>query len=717
MSDFQVIPAIELRGGMALRYESVGMGTRANRVEPLGFARKFIDAGAKTIHIYNLDGPFIVSQAEHSGSVLAGAERNLTVVGEMAKTFEETVQLSGGIRDIEFTVQILQLLNGGRIEELRMKHTLDAIRTLGRFNILKGFESFALTRNYEFLRRVEHRLQIEGGQQRHALPQTAPELDDLARRLGYASGKAFMNVYRERTQENRDILNRFVTIETPLKLWLSDLLNPYSDGRDGIRYLADAGFLEPERVRKELLSMSVGPEERPHSIHVRKKFATIAPSFITALTAVPDPDSTVTRLERVLARMRAPGAIYDILNQNNTLINHLVLLASNSEYLTDILMRDPGLFDLLTAGSDLDHGSTRDDLEQQLAGLANAYVPEAALYRLRDAETLRIGMRELFGKATILRIGDELTQLAEVVLCDVLRQAREKVAKRFGPTDCPFAILGLGKLGGFEMGYGSDLDLVFVYDADGAIESGMAPSEYFAAVASTVINLLKERTRFGRLYDVDARLRPDGKKGMLTVSSNRIVEYYLEDAQPWERLALVKVRAIAGHELLKKNIETRLREVAFDYSLTRDTLASIESIRQRIVADANPYDLKHDEGGLAEIEFGVRLLQLWHAADYPDLRRGDAVGALDVMAVNRLISSEDFAALMGAFLLLRKIQNRIRMTHGLSGSSLPESPQARADLARRLDIHGDLLELVTEKKRRVHETYTKILATIPLAQG
>ncbi|MCA8910355.1 MAG: hypothetical protein KDB82_01520 [Planctomycetes bacterium] len=109
MSDFQVIPAIELRGGMALRYESVGMGTRANRVEPLGFARKFIDAGAKTIHIYNLDGPFIVSQAEHSGSVLAGAERNLTVVGEMAKTFEETVQLSGGIRDIESFKVVTQL--------------------------------------------------------------------------------------------------------------------------------------------------------------------------------------------------------------------------------------------------------------------------------------------------------------------------------------------------------------------------------------------------------------------------------------------------------------------------------------------------------------------------------------------------------------------------------------------------------------------------------
>lgn len=615
----------------------------------------------------------------------------------------------GGIRDIEFTVQILQMLNGGRMPDLRTPKTLDAIKALGVRSHLKPLEATALSSNYVFLRQVEHRLQIEGNQQRHVLPDTREELDLLARRLGYSSSDAFMADYRDRADETRGILNRFLSTEGSGNLWTYDLLSPHSDGIDALNRLRQHGFRDPEKARQEFQRLSAGPEQQPYPLHVRQQFAAVAPTLVAALAASGDPDGTLIRLGRILNTLGAPGAIYETLKMNPNFSEYLVTLASNSQYLSEILIRDPGLFDVFGSGDALDVPVSRGDLDEQLAILLRAHDPDAAPYRLRDGEMLRVGLRELLRNVSVVEVGRELTQLAEVCLYWSLERARVDITKRYGPAEGCFAILGMGKLGGREMGYGSDLDLIFVYDSNARTESGMAASQYYAAVAAKTINRLKESTRYGTLYDIDSRLRPDGKKGVLSVSSRRLPEYYCEEAQAWERLALMKVRFVAGDTEFGQQMEQIARDVAFSLPLNAETLAHIDEIRKRIAQGAGPLDVKKGEGGIAELEFTVRLLQLRHAAEFPEMNRADVLGALELLKQKECITSWDYDVLHDAYVLFRRVENRIRMMNGRSASSIPEDPADQADLTRRLGLKSALEDLVKGHKKSVHAIYLTVL--------
>ncbi|MBI4560374.1 MAG: bifunctional [glutamate--ammonia ligase]-adenylyl-L-tyrosine phosphorylase/[glutamate--ammonia-ligase] adenylyltransferase [Candidatus Hydrogenedentes bacterium] len=614
----------------------------------------------------------------------------------------------GGIRDIEFTVQMLQQLNGGRLLDLRTPNTLEALTALGEFGILEPLEASTLSRNYIFMRQVEHRLQIEGSRQRHALPGDPDALDEFARRLGYQNGASFMVEYRDRAEANREILERFLSTEGAGHLWVNDLLNPHSDGTAAVARLATMGFRDPVQARAELIQLHAGTREEPHTLHIREQFRRVAPTLLDALAGCSNPDTTLLRLGQILTKLRAPAAVYDLIRFNPDFASYLATLVSNSQYLSEILIRDPGLFETFGSASALEAPSARQALEEQLAHLTHAYEHEAALYRLRDGETLRVGMREILLDVPVTQIGQELTLLAEVCLADVVEKARTKVAERYGACATPFAVLGLGKLGGMEMGYGSDLDLVFVYDAGSGGGVGVSLTEYFAAVASSVIRTLKEPTRYGLLYDVDARLRPDGNKGMLTISTERLHEYYANEAQPWEQLALVKVRAVAGDAEFARRVENEARELAFSLPLDPENLEQIEEIRKKIVEHASPLDLKKHEGGIAEMEFIVRLLQIRHATDFPELKRADVLGALHLLEQRGLLDADAAHTVRDGYLLFRRIENRIRMMTGRSGSELPEDPEARADLARRLKLDSDPATLVADYRQRVHTIYEEL---------
>lgn len=615
----------------------------------------------------------------------------------------------GGIRDVEFTVQILQLLNGGRFPELRTRSTLEAIRALERYALLKPFDATALISNYTFMRQVEHRLQIEGSQQVHALPEDPKDLDAFARKLGYKSGVSFKADYLDRASETRNILDQFLATEGSGNRWVTDLLNPHSDGDAGIAGLARLGFKDLARAREELIGLSSGSRQRPNSLHVRQQFAAVAPGLLKALSQAIDPDATLMRLSQILANLGAPGSIYDILKYSPDVTAYLVSLVENSQFLAELLTRDPGLFDVFGRPGALDRPSTRDELETQLATFGKAVDPDAAPYRLWAGETLRIGTRDIILNADVIALGQELTLLADVILDYAVNVALAKTRERFGGVSGGFAVFGLGKMGGREIGYGSDLDLVFVYDANAKTDSGMSLIEYFSAAASTVIRILKEPTRYGVLYDVDARLRPDGKKGVLVVSDTRLEEYYRTEAQPWELLALTKVRAVAGDAGFGEAVARRVRDVAFALDLTQETLAHIEEMRAKLAASSAHLNIKKGEGGLAELEFAVRLLQIRHAARHPELKRGDVLGAIEGLESIAALSTGDAKMLREAYLLFRKIENRLRINLGRSVSTLPEDPGAQADLARRLGLEGDLTELIGACTVNVHALYKQTL--------
>lgn len=647
-------------------------------------------------------GFFDDATLEDIRAVKQQAERMIAEKGQSAL---EVKQGRGGIRDIEFTVQMLQLLNGGRLLELRTPNTLEAIGALGRTDCLRPLDARTLASNYTFLRQVEHRLQIEGGQQRHALPPEGPALDEIARRLGYRDGGAFMNTYRDRAHDTRAILDQFLATKGAGHLWVSELLNSRSEAQGAMDRLAELGFADPVRAREEFLLLANGRIEHPYSLRVRQQFAEIAPKLIEALAAAPDPDQVLLTLGRIFAGVHAPASLYDLLRTHPDLCQYLVTLAANSRSLCAALARDPGLLDLLSAPTALRAASTRESLEAEHERLAAAFEGEAALYRLHDGETLRVAMGELIGGRTLAQVGDQLTLLAEVVLRAALNEARAAVEGRFGAAEGAFAILGLGKLGGWEMGYGSDLDLVFVFETPEEAAQTADRAEYYAAVASHALRRLKEPTRHGTLYDVDARLRPDGNKGVLAVSHRRLSEYYLTEAQAWERLALMKVRYVAGDEAFGQEIERNMKKIAFSLKLDRDVLTQVNAIRQRHIEKAAVYDLKHAPGALFDIELTTRFYQLRHAAAHPGLQRGDVFGALDILDARQFIPPASSHALRKAYAALRGILNRLRMMDGSHTTKIPEDTAERTALARRIGIDEDLAAHIHAHFQRVREVY------------
>lgn len=614
----------------------------------------------------------------------------------------------GGIRDVEFTIQMLQLLNGGRIPELRVPHTLDAIVALGERNIITPFEADSLIRNYTFMRQVEHRIQIEGSQQRHALPKDPEALDRLSRRLGYESGAAFMSVYNDRAEETRQILEHYLAAKGRGTLWVADLLDSRSDAEEGLTRLTEAGFKNPTAARDELLVLANGRVEEPHSQHVRQQFAAIAPRFLAALSECRDPDAELVRLGRIIAEINAPATLYSLLQQAEHLPAYLVKVIENSEFLADVLARDPGLFDTLGVAGAIEGSPTRNDLAELLASLSHAYDGDAALYRLRAGEMLRIGMRDLFGLATVSEIGRELTQVAEVCLASAVQKARLATAERLGPASGGFAVLGLGKMGGAELGYGSDLDVIFVYDGSASPESGAAASEYFADVASRVLRRMKDQTEYGILYDVDPRLRPYGKDGPLAVSLERLKEYYENTAEAWERLALMKARAVGGSREFEGKVERVALDAAYSLPLTAENLDRIEEIRIKLRDSVPTGDLKRGEGGIGELEFGVRLLQLRTVEEAPAVRTQRVDDALEALCDAGAIDAATRDALTEIYVFYRRVENRIRLHRGQGGSTLPESPEDQADLARRLAIESDLGKTVAEHRARVHAFYAGV---------
>ncbi len=615
----------------------------------------------------------------------------------------------GGIRDIEFTVQMLQLLNGGHQASLRTTNTLQAIDALGRAAYLSPLEATTLADHYVFLRQVEHQLQLEEGRQCHALPKNKSALNAFARAFGYQNGQAFMNVYQSRAEESRKILEKFLIDKGAGNLWVTELLHRHSDGHTGFEKLTQLGFKDPKKARLELQLLANGPDNASYPIQVRQRFAEIAPTLLEALSTYGNPDSLLLQLSEMLTSMKAPGTLYDLLKYNQTLCRYLVMLVSNSRYLCRILTRDPGLLDIVGTSDALEHQVSREQLEQDLHSLRNAYDPHAALYRLRDAETLRVATQDLVLGMPVAKVGDALSLLADVILESALNQAYESVAKRYGDTDIPLAILGLGKLGGTEMGYGSDMDLIFVYEGGQELENGMAPVEYFSAVASHTIRILKEPTRYGKLYDVDLRLRPDGGKGMLAISHERLENYFLEEARPWERLALMKVRGIAGESGFRGKVEASAKNIAFKRLPSPEELDDIEAIRKKLVYKATTQDLKRAEGGIGSIEFTVRYYQLQHSQCHPELLRGDVFGALDYMLELHLIDKHEGETLRQAYEVLRRIMNRLRMMEGNDVTEIPDSKTAQKALAERLEIQGDIIKVVQEHQIKVHEIYDHLV--------
>jgi glutamate-ammonia-ligase adenylyltransferase len=420
----------------------------------------------------------------------------------------------------------------------------------------------------------------------------------------------------------------------------------------------------------------------------RTNLAKCAPALFEALSRTPDPDLALGQFQRIVDSIGAKSLFYELLGETPSMLNMVVQLAVFSEFLTELLVRHPGMLDELMDSLQTGRARSHDEMAEDLSRLLEGAVdPDIILKSWQAGELLRIGTRDLLHAANLGETFRELTALAEVILEATVHRvwhSRGDPQQAFGGR---FAVIGLGKLGGREMTYGSDLDLIMVHEGGSVAEAGR-----FVYLGQVLMRNISAVTEHGKLYDLDMRLRPMGRNSPLVPSLGRYREYARTSLQFWERLALTRARCVAGDPEFGKQVETFCRNVALglEEAIHDDAMLSPEAARRevahmraRIQESAPRESLKKGHGGLVDIEFIVQTLQVIHGAEHPKVRTTNTYDALHAIHAAGLLSDQTYSKLLDAYRFLRMVESRLRIVHGSSAERLPQQPEQLELLARR----------------------------------
>lgn len=672
-------------------------------------------------------------------------------VDRQGQTSTEVKLGRGGIRDIEFTVQFLQLLHGGRHPELRGTNTLATLRTLKDIGYLSPAEFASLIETYKFLRKLENRLQITHDRQLHVLPSRPEDRELIARSLGYrrsgsrSAGDELLEDYRRQTTRVRDLFNKFFG-----KLFAPDeraspvvdlIMNPDPDEEEIDMLLGRYGFANPPAAYANLRVLADGPPHSPHSSRARTFFSSIAPLLLQHFSQSPDPDMGLNNLQRCIAAMGAPANLYEVLAASPKSIELFVALSSFSDYLIRLFVNDPGVLDFLLSDRILEEESSCALIDRALGKFLeinpNFY---ESIQRFKNGEILRIGLRDILSLADIAEVTRELSSVAEAVLGRMYEQCLAEQIERYGaPRDASghpatMVILGLGKFGGHEINYASDLDVVFVYSGDGQTSGGSAApistQQFFNMLAAQVMKKMAELNPYGYLYKMDARLRPDGEQGLLAVSADSFREYHRGKSALWEKRAMTKLCPAAGDVALGERMREFAHSIIYHPGFfSQEVVKDAAEMLARIIENARPGDLsrveiKNAEGGIIEIEFLVQLLQLKHGAAMPELRSTNTIEALDTLDRAGCLSRQAHDDIISALVFLRRIENRLRLMHDRPLNELPADVDALNKLALRLGIRAAadnnpgemLLETLQSNFNRSHRIFLERMKELRAAE-
>ncbi len=590
-------------------------------------------------------------------------EQKVARAGESDVNVKEGV---GGIRDVEFTVQLMQLVAGGANPMLRGGNTLDALDALEENGLLTGAERDALADSYIFLRTVEHRLQIRDELPVRNLPREPGELRRFGRRLGYGDGVEFLADYRRHTARVHGLFERlFYGTAAPereevppddMTEWALAPDDPAARAALGDA-LAARGFRDVPAALQSLGRSVSGSQYGGIMPDARAAFASLVPALLDGAGRTPDPDAALRGLDALAVAVPSHAALYQMLLESRALLPRLCVLAAESPYLWQMLLSHLELLDGLADEEAMD--------APPVFGSSDTAAATAAQSR---RARLKTGARDLWGLADTVGVMAEVTAAAQAALADALRIARQELG--FGGR---FAVVGLGKLGGGEMGYGSDLDVLYVANP-GELASA-------ARLAERAQRILKDDiARFGFRYEMDARLRPEGRKGQLVLDVDTYRAYYAHSAATWERQALLKARFVGGDETLGREFAALAEAAVYGAPLTDAQADEIRAMKRRVETERpkGPNDLKLGPGGMTDIEWTTQLLQLRHGARRARLRTPGTLDALRRLRDDALVTQADWETLAETYLRLIGLRNRLYLRAGVSRTSpaLPDDLRA-----------------------------------------
>jgi glutamate-ammonia-ligase adenylyltransferase len=632
----------------------------------------------------------------------------------LARSREGEINLKlgrGGIREIEFFIQALQLVYAGKNPKLRERNSLKALDALLLANLLGEEDHGKLKVAYRFLRSVEHRIQVVQERQTHNLPAREEEMLALSRRSGYLRENG-LERFKEILEEHRGHVSyiygtlfhsRDEQLEEAVDPQVLFILDPKADSDLVKDMLAERHFEDVDRAYDELISLRRGPVKVNLTERSRRVLEKITPLLIQELFESPDPDLALNNLEKFMTVISRRPSCYALMAENRATIKLLVSLFGMSEFFSKILINHPELLDSLIARSDSSSvkpkGAMKEDLNSLLEQSDYYEDHLNILRRYRNEEFLRIGINDIHGRLLQGEVTAQLSQLGETCLEAAFRLAVDEL-RRFGcPTwkhaggaaEASLAVIALGKLGGSELNYHSDLDIIFVYDHQGETDGDKIISnhEYFAKLAQKIISILTLQTREGYVYKIDTRLRPSGNAGPLVTSLESFHEYHRTEAQIWERQALTKARVVLGDEKLANQLHDIIRNTVYGSAIGNEGRDEIHRLRMRMENELakekdGSYNIKTGRGGMVDVEFAVQYLQLKEGCRYPELRTNSTVVALKEISTLGLLPDGSAQTLLTGYKFLRKLENRLRIIHDYSVNDLSGTKLYMNKLARRL---------------------------------
>jgi glutamate-ammonia-ligase adenylyltransferase len=609
---------------------------------------------------------------------------------------EDDVKLGpGGIREIEFFGQIFQLIRGGVLPSLQVRAIGKVLAVLAGERIISNETALSMTRAYRFLRMVEHRLQEFGDQQTHRLPVDSPGRQRLAFSAGFSDWESFaetLSAHRKLVHEQFNALlepragkgtAEAQTVEAALAgVWRGD-----AGAGESTRVLTSAGFKQPEEVLRRLKDLKEHGATRSLSREGRQRLDLLVPSLLEVAGRSAGPETVLGRLIDLIRTVQRRTTYLALLLEHPAALDHLSRLAEASPWISTYLARHPALFDELLDPRTLYAPPQRAELEAELRhrlirppALELEHQIEA-LCLFKQINTLRVAAADITGVLPLMRVSDHLSGIAEVLLGEVIPLAWDHLVQRHGAPVCRldgtdlergFAVVAYGKLGGLELGYGSDLDLVFLHAGSGEVTRGgekpVDDTTFFARLGQRVVHILTAHTAAGLLYEVDMRLRPSGTSGILVSPVTAFGEYQQKEAWTWEHQALIRARPVGGSPKMAE-VFSRIRRQVMCKERDPDRLAGeVAGMRERIRkerkagAASDAFDLKQGTGGLVDIEFLVQYLVLRHAFRHEALTTWtDNVRLIRTLNREGLLDDDTAALLRKAYLTFRSKMHRLSL--------------------------------------------------------
>jgi [glutamine synthetase] adenylyltransferase / [glutamine synthetase]-adenylyl-L-tyrosine phosphorylase len=647
----------------------------------------------------------------------------------------------GGIREVEFFAQALQLVWGGREPRVRGANTIDALRRLRARGFVTEREERDLSDAYLLLRRIEHRVQFATGQQTHSMPRDTELRARVARSLGYEGADA---LELQLTSVRGCVAASFaslgepgVPIEDPSleRLWAA--LDSQDEQAVGVAAAEQFGASASVDLPRHLLALAQ-PAQGPLGAAMRDRGAAFARGLVQALGDAADPEQAARLLAAFFSRFAAPGGYVRALADDPQLVRALCSLLGASAFLGEELVGHPDLADRVLFGRgaptpDVARVEVDEEVGALVAGSASLPDPDSfagALRRAKRRVTFEAGLADLAGELGVRDVAHVLTALADATLDHACRFAmRERFVLERGGSDGSgaldlgeavrgLAVIAMGKLGGREIGYGSDLDIFFVHEA-----ADDAASERFVRIAQRVLRLVGTPHAEGRGYELDTRLRPSGNQGLLVVSLDGFVRYQLDRAESWERQALVKARACAGDAALGARVIEAAHHSA--YQRGAPDPERLHHLRERMERELGHerrnrspvrYDVKVGLGGLVDVEFATQWLQMSRGLD-PRVRTTETELALSALETCGYLDASVVDPLRDGWRFLRRLEQRLRILHGASVDLLEEGAPGLWTLARRMGMRDGprgradqaLMARYVSVSREVRAAYLRVL--------